>query len=111
MTTHSRYFADFDVAGMRYWDGALVLEELKAGMALELEAEPDNPFDPDAVALCWEGTKIGYLPREVNTLPALLLRFGHDDVLECRILCVNREATTWKQIHAGLYVTDQSDDE
>lgn len=111
MNTFSRYFADCDVAGMRYWDGALVLEELKAGMTLELEAEPTNPFDPDAVALYWEGTKIGYLPREVNALPALLLRFGHVDVLECRILSVNREATTWKQIHVGLYVTDQSDDE
>lgn len=70
--------------------------------------ENDNPYDPDAVALYWENTKIGYIPKDSNWLPAQLLRFGHDDVLECRILKVNTEADTWKQVQAGIYVTDKT---
>ena len=31
MSVYSRHMTDFAVAGMRYWDGALVLDELKVG--------------------------------------------------------------------------------
>ena len=50
MNTHSRYLADFNVAGMRYWDGALVLSKLEPGEKLQLIAEPQNLNDSDAVA-------------------------------------------------------------
>lgn len=108
MEARSRHIADFDVAGMRYWDGATVLDKLKVGKRLDLIAEPDNPADPDAVAICRKGVKIGYVPRANNELPAQLLRFGHADVLECRIIAVDREAATWRQVHVGLYITDKA---
>lgn len=108
MSIYSRHITDFNVAGMRYWDGALVLDELKVGANLTMIVEENNPHDPDAVALYWKDTKIGYVPRDLNWLPALLLRFGHRDVLECRILKVNKEADTWKQIQVGIYVTDKT---
>lgn len=103
MSIYSRHITDFNVAGMRYWDGALVLDELKVGANLTMIVEENNPHDPDAVALYWKDTK-----RDLNWLPALLLRFGHRDVLECRILKVNKEADTWKQIQVGIYVTDKT---
>lgn len=108
MSIYSRHITDFNVAGMRYWDGALVLDELKVGANLTMIVEENNPHDPDAVALYWENTKIGYIPKDSNWLPAQLLRFGHNDVLECRILKVNTEADTWKQVQAGIYVTDKT---
>lgn len=108
MSIYSRHITDFNVAGMRYWDGALVLDELKVGANLTMIVEENNPHDPDAVALYWKDTKIGYVPRDLNWLPALLLRFGHCDVLECRILKVNKEADTWKQLQTGIYVTDKT---
>lgn len=77
MSIYSRHITDFNVAGMRYWDGALVLDELKVGANLTMVVEENNPHDPDAVALYWKDTKIGYVPRDLNWLPALLLRFGH----------------------------------
>lgn len=104
----SRYVADFDIAGMRYWDGASVLGKLKAGKKLSLVAEPDNPADPDAVAIYHKGVKLGYVPRDQNHLAAQLLRFGHNDVFECRILKVDAKAETWKQVHVGLYLTDKT---
>lgn len=108
MSIYSRHITDFNVAGMRYWDGALVLDELKVGANLTMVVEENNPHDPDAVALYWENTKIGYIPKDSNWLPAQLLRFGHNDVLECRVLKVNKEADTWKQLQVGIYVTDKT---
>lgn len=51
MSIYSRHITDFNVAGMRYWDGALVLDELKVGANLTMIVEENNPHDPDAVAL------------------------------------------------------------
>lgn len=108
MNYRSRYLADFDIAGMRYWDGAFVLSEFRPGENLSLVAEPSNPHDPDAVAICWEGLKLGYIPRGENALPAQLLAFGHDDVLECRVLKVNERAETYHQVRVDLFMTDKT---
>ena len=108
MYTPSRHLMDFNISGTRYWDAALVVEELKAGKMLTLVAEPDNPHDDDAVAICHNGIKLGYVPRACNNLVAQLFRFGHTDVLECRILKVDPTAETYDQIHVGLYFTDKS---
>ncbi len=108
MESRTRYIADFDIAGMRYWDGATVLSALKVGEGLSLVAESDNAADPDAVAIYRDGVKLGYVPRSENGLVAQLLHFGHRDVLECRILKVDPAADTWKQVRVGLYVTDKT---
>ena len=91
MSSSSRYVADFNVAGMRYWDGAKVISKLKSGKRLRLVAEPHNPADPNAVAIYRKDAKLGYIPRDQNDLAAQLLRFGHGDVLECRILKVDKK--------------------
>lgn len=106
MQTRSRHLDDFYVAGVRYWDAALVINKLKVGKKLTLVAEPDNPFDPNAVAIYRKGVKLGYVPRARNGLVAQLLAFGHGNVFECRILKVDRKAETYEQIHVGLYLTD-----
>ncbi|RHT72880.1 hypothetical protein DW741_04930 [Ruminococcaceae bacterium AM28-23LB] len=47
------------------------------GEELIFKREPDNPFDPKAVAVLREnGQRIGYLPREYNAIPAALLEEG-----------------------------------
>ena len=50
------------IAGSSYCD-ANVLENLKVGTYFELEAEPDNPHDKDAVKLSLNGEKIGYIAK------------------------------------------------
>ena len=52
--------------------------------------------------------KLGYIPRDQNGLAAQLFRFGHDDVLECRILKVDKKAETWNQVRVGLYMTGKA---
>ena len=83
--SRSRLYASFHIAGFQYWDGALVLDRLKVGKALELVLEPGNPYDPDAVALYNEGSKLGFVPRELNGNLAQLLAFGHTGVFEARV--------------------------
>lgn len=57
----SRRLASFHIKGFQYWDGALVLGKLKVGDELELVAESDNPFDPDAIAIYFDDIKLGYI--------------------------------------------------
>ena len=86
----SKIMQSFFIAGFQYHDGALALKKLKAGKKLELVAEPDNPHDPDAVAIYRKGVHLGYVPGDSNATIAQLLRFGHANVLECRIMQVDK---------------------
>jgi len=51
------------IAGSYYCDKA-VLDMLEVGSYLDLEAEPDNPYDKDAVKLLYNGQKIGYIAKQ-----------------------------------------------
>ena len=101
--SRSRLYASFHIAGFQYWDGALVLDRLKVGKALELVPEPGNPYDPDAVALYYEGSKLGFVPRELNGNLAQLLAFGHTGVFEARVQQVAPERSPWHQVRVCLY--------
>ena len=51
------------IAGSYYCDKA-VLDTLEVGSLIDLEAEPDNPYDKDAVKLLFNGQKIGYIAKK-----------------------------------------------
>lgn len=108
MYTRSKHIADFNIAGVRYWDGALVVGSLKPGKRLHLEAEPDNPHDEDAVAIYCKEAKLGYVPRDQNRLISQLLYFGHGEAVECRVLKVDKRSEPWEQIRVGLYMVDRA---
>jgi hypothetical protein len=58
------------IAGSSYCDPN-VLAKLQIGTYFELSREPDNPHDPDAVVLTFEGEKIGYVAKD-DLLPFTL---------------------------------------
>ena len=101
-----RSIDNFYIAGFQRYDGMLVLSDIKPGALLDMVPEPDNPYDPEAVKLEFNGVKLGYMSKEKNGLAALLAFYGHDDVLECRVTQVNPEADPWKQVRVSLFVTD-----
>lgn len=102
----SKNLVSFHIAGFKSWDGALAINDLKVGQELELKAEPDNPFDANAVAI-WAGKyKLGFVPREHNEMLALMLHFGHKDVFECRVEQVASERSPWHQVYVGLFIND-----
>ena len=63
------------IAGSSYCDTA-VLSRLQIGTCIELEAEPDNPYDKDAIKLLFEGDKIGYIAKADRPVFATCLKLG-----------------------------------
>ena len=65
------------VAGTYYHDLGQHGEELAFWDALMLVREPQNPYDPQTIAVqIMEGEMIGYIPREKNALLAALMDQG-----------------------------------
>lgn len=73
------------IAGFAYYDGMDVLKKLKVGKYLTLQAEPDNCYDHEAVAVYYKKTKLGYLPTDSNKLFSQFLLTGYADIFEVRI--------------------------
>ena len=109
MTTYdpSRRIIDSNVAGFSHWNGFTVLGKLRPGSKLRLKAEFDNPYDPNAVAVYYKKTKIGFVPRRQNYLVAQLIRFGHKDVLEAYVTNVDLQATPEQQVWMTIMVRDR----
>jgi hypothetical protein len=56
------------VAGARFHEEALQSEGASPGRRLVLRPEPENPHDPDAVAVDTEqGEHLGFVPKEMAT--------------------------------------------
>ena len=64
------------IAGFQYHQGEYFWKELTVGDKLQLRREPDNPYDENAVAIYWEGIKLGYLPRVENIVVARMMDKG-----------------------------------
>jgi hypothetical protein len=62
-----------NLAGFRHHEAPLLWSALRPGAPLDLVREADNPSDADAVAIYWQGRKLGYLPRGENLMAASLL--------------------------------------
>lgn len=93
-----KHYAHFNLAGFTYYDGVEVFEELKIGISLKMTAEPDNQFDPYAVALYYQEKKLGYVPREENKHISQFLNLGHTELFEVRINRISPETYPEKQI-------------
>lgn len=102
----SRHMDTYYIAGFQHWDGALSLDKLEPGANLRLVPEPENPYDPEAVAIYFGDAKLGYIPASENSTVSLMCFYGHADAFELRVLQVDKEAAPWHQVRVGLYVKD-----
>ncbi len=64
------------LAGLRYYDGSAVWAEMRAGDALALVREPENPHDANAIRIEWRGRTLGYVPRRENASLARQMDLG-----------------------------------
>ena len=64
------------LAGFRHAEAAEVWPQLSRGDALDLQREPENAFDANAVRVEWRGRKLGYVPRRENAALAWALDRG-----------------------------------
>lgn len=102
----SKRLASFHVKGFQHWDGAMVLKDMNAGDKLELVSEFDNPYDPQAIAVYFGDSKLGYVPAEINEMFATMFFFRHADIFEARIMQIDPESDPWTQVRMGIYVKD-----
>jgi HEAT repeat protein len=93
-----------EVSGSNYVDWEILYADLKTGQQLELEREPENPHDADAVlVLDTEGNKLGYIPAYRNK--GLAERLDRDEKFMTILLQVDYEARVQK-LHIEVFVKE-----
>ena len=105
----TRSLANFHIAGFAHHDGWRVFSELKVGTKLELRCEPGNPHDPEAIAIYYGETKIGYVPSANNNEFYTYLFYGHEDLFEIFITTVDDDAHPERQFRVVVTLSDKRD--
>ena len=102
MMSEKAYLLDTFVAGRQFYDADDAWPHLCIGTVLEMEGEPDNEHDAFAVSLWLADAKrrykIGYLPRAVNELVAVMLAMGWREAFDCVVSRLDCSASYDKQI-------------
>ena len=75
------------IAGISFRDDSKkLLSQLSEGMEVQLKPDPDNEFDPNAIAVFNEQDHLGYIPK--RDLPVVALNIK-DDILKATISSIN----------------------
>ncbi len=93
------------LAGFQYHAGAALWDQLRVGDRLTLAREPDNPHDPRAVRVNWQGRQLGYLPRAENEAVAAAMDRGAR--VEGRIAALVDHRNPWRRLRVDVYVALQ----
>jgi hypothetical protein len=88
------------VAGYAHYRDGDLENGFAPGQPLELAREPNNPHDPLAVRIDWQGRKVGYVPRPFNADIARLLDAGEQ--LACRIWRFKPADEPWSQLECTI---------
>jgi hypothetical protein len=64
------------IAGFQHYDGPDAVSLLEIGMPLQLNREPHNSYDKNAVEIWTGDAKLGYVPRSENKTIARLMVKG-----------------------------------
>jgi len=91
------------VRGFRFYDGEKLLPRMRQGEALHLMREPQNEFDSNAIALHYDNSKIGFVPRESNDVISKLMDDGTLQI-KAEIICVQRDADPWERLQIAVYL-------
>lgn len=94
---------EFYVAGIKFHEIDQVSKYLDKGIALRLEPDPENTYDPNAVKVLFgpnvSSTMLGFVPQkkgEMSTIISAMLE-THDSVL-CDIVEYDSDAMPYKQL-------------
>jgi len=110
MKKRKMYLIDCHLAGRKYHDANEVWDKLKIGTLLQLQAEPDNRYDPKAVMVIYRDEEqnddvlLGYIPRNCNFEISTMLEMGWADIFECRINNINPLVHPEEQIRLTIKV-------
>lgn len=99
-----RHYLTANIAGFTYWDGCIVFNYLKIGTELTLKREPNNKFDPYAVAVYFGEHKLGFLPRNQNEDISKFLEMGQKDLFEARVNRNSKDEHSENQVGIIVYI-------
>lgn len=96
------YLKQCFIRGFSYYDGPKIIDEINTTGMVQLVREPDNEYDNRAIAIYFEGKKIGYLPRESNKTISILM---DTNLLEfhAEITHIEKSASDWEKIRLGVF--------
>lgn len=83
-----------EVTGLQYYDYARHAKQIDIGDQLELRREKLNEFDRAAIAVYYEGDKIGFVAKEENKILANLA--DHEVPLEAFVVEHDKSAGIYK---------------
>jgi helicase len=66
------------IQGIPYQNRAEVASRIQVGNQLELQAEPDNEYDPSAVSILFNGKQVGYVEREKARIISKEIQLGRN---------------------------------
>lgn len=92
---HHIFVYDGFIRGLQYHEGPRVIARIKEHDDLDLVREYDNAHDPDAVAVYWQGNKLGYLAMFENRALANLI--DHGMLLSAYVAYTAPELPPWEQ--------------
>jgi len=102
------YLLQCFVTGFRHYEGMNLLEKMKEGDLLGLVREPENEFDNCAIALQWQGKKIGFIPAAINEMLSYLL---DADALSLFAVITHLEKNSqpWENVAIAVYFIQEAD--
>ena len=83
------------LAGFQYHQGEIIWPQLKIGDALTLQREPQNQRDSHAIAVYWNQSKLGYVPRRENRTLAQML--DREQNLQAQIQQLQYSGSPWQR--------------
>lgn len=103
--TREIFLLDISVAGTGYCEQIEdVYPKLEINTILQLRRDPDNPHDEFAIGILYEGIRIGWIPRKLNTVISRLMDAGK--AFFCRVSSLHEEDDHWKNIECKVYMVE-----
>ncbi len=100
------YLMQCFVAGFRHYNGMQLLDSMKEGDLLELVREPANEYDPSAIALHWQGRKIGFIPASSNEMLSMLLDCNALSLFAV-ITHLEKNSQPWENVAIAVYFVQE----
>ena len=102
------HLTNFHIAGFGFWEGCEAFGKLKIGTRLALVREPDNTFDPYAVAIYFGEYKLGFIPRDSNQDISKYLDMGLGAIYEVRITRITPDVHPEQQVEVVVNILNQN---
>ena len=99
------FLLDIVVAGTTHCEDIdYVYPYLEKGLVLRMQRMPENKHDENAIAIYFDDTRIGYVPRELNLVISRLMDAGK--AFFCRVEAVELVDDYWVKIDAKIYMVE-----